>query len=162
MTKPINRDQIELSGMPAPEPRMTPKQLKFTRAYLTHFNGKLAATQAGYSERTASSMAYENLNKPHIQKYIKGYLKLYALSTEEICAKLGSMARGEIPTKTVSKNGEVQHFFEEQSALESLAKVHGLFVDRHTIERIDGLQIVDVDDDVPVTLMDPQLLTDDD
>lgn len=129
--------------MPTPLPKLTPKQKKFIISYLTHFNGAKAAREAGYSHRTAVGIAAENLSKPHIQRYIKRHLDRYALSAEEVVAKLGMMARGEIPTKTIHRNGEVQEFYEEQAALQDVAKVHGLFVDHHTIEKIDGIEIVD-------------------
>jgi hypothetical protein len=87
-------------------------------------------------------------------RYIKRHLKNYALSTEEVVAKLGAMARGEIPTKTVVRGDEVQQHYDEQGALENVAKVHGLFIDRHTIERIDGLQVVDADPDEQLMITD--------
>ena len=157
VTKPISQDQIELSNMPEKEQRMTPKQRRFVIAYLTHFNGARAAREAGYSPRTANSIAYETLTKPHIQRYIKRHLESYALKTEEVIAKLGAMARGEIPTKTVERGGGpnpgTDVHYDEQLALEKLAKVLGLFVDHHTIERIDGLTIIE-GDDVPPMLSD--------
>lgn len=161
MTKPINKEQTALEGMPEPEQRLTPKQLRFTIAYLTHFNGARAAREAGYSERTANHMAYENLTKPHIIRYIKRRLDSYALSVDEITAKLGAMARGEIPTKTVHRQDgdtiRVERFYDERLALEDVAKVHGMFVDRHSIERIDGIEVVD---DVTIIEQDPLQLSD--
>jgi phage terminase small subunit len=50
---------------------LTGKQKRFCEEYIFDFNGTRAAKVAGYSENTASEMAYENLNKPQIQAYIK-------------------------------------------------------------------------------------------
>lgn len=46
--------------------KLTGKQEKFVEQYLIDFNGTQAAIRAGYSEATASEIAYENLRKPHI------------------------------------------------------------------------------------------------
>ena len=72
------------------------------------------------------------------------------------------MARGEIPTRTVHRedgNGAVRKetYFEERAAIEYVANSHGLFVDRHQIERIDGIEVVDEwqEDEIPA-LPDPE------
>ncbi len=46
--------------------KLTVKQDKFCRSYAKTGNGTLAAKDAGYSERTAYSIASENLRKPEI------------------------------------------------------------------------------------------------
>ena len=158
MTKPKSKDQMELSSMPPAEPRMTPKQLKFVRGYVVHFNGTKAALDAGYSPKTATSMASENLRKPHIVRYIKRHLEMYALSVDEVVAKLGAMARGEIPTRSVHRSDgtktSVDEHYEERLALENIAKMNGLFVDRHQFERIDGIQVIDEDEDEQLMIVD--------
>lgn len=50
---------------------LTGKQKKFCEEYIFDFNGTRAAILAGYSEKTAAEMAYENLRKPQILQYIK-------------------------------------------------------------------------------------------
>ena len=47
------------------------KQKQFCNEYLIDFNGTQAAIRAGYSKKTAYSMANENLRKPEIQAYLK-------------------------------------------------------------------------------------------
>jgi len=148
MTKPKIKGQVELEGMPAPLKRLTVKQQKFVTSYLTHFNGSRAAREAGYSERTAAGMATSNLRNPNVLRYIKRHLDHYALSSDEVIAKLGAMARGEIPTKTVHRQGpdeqlRVETYWDEQSALQDVAKAQGLFIDRHQIEQLDGIEVVD-------------------
>jgi phage terminase small subunit len=56
---------------PPPPEELTEKQKSFCREYILDWNGRRAAIAAGYSEKTSAEMAYENLNKPHIQSYIK-------------------------------------------------------------------------------------------
>ena len=164
MTKPMIKNQTELEGMPTPLKRLTVKQQKFVTSYLTHFNGSRAAREAGYSVRTAAGMATTNLRNPNVLRYIKRHLDHYALSSDEVIAKLGAMARGEIPTKTVRRqDGEVvkvETFYDERLALENVAKVQGLFVDRHSIERIDGIEVIDDVSDVHLVEQDPLQLSD--
>ena len=47
------------------------KQKMFCKEYLVDFNGTQAAIRAGYSKKTARSIASENLTKPNIQAYLK-------------------------------------------------------------------------------------------
>jgi phage terminase small subunit len=54
------------------EPKtLTPKQQRFVDEYLIDGNGTQAAIRAGYSEKTAYSIANENLNKPEIAAAIQ-------------------------------------------------------------------------------------------
>lgn len=56
--------------------KLTPKQDKFVKAYLLNGgNAMQAAISAGYSEKTAGEMGYENLNKPQIKKAIAEHQK---------------------------------------------------------------------------------------
>lgn len=45
---------------------MTPKQRRFVEEYLVDLNGTQAAIRAGYSQKTARTIAAENLAKPDI------------------------------------------------------------------------------------------------
>lgn len=47
------------------------KQKIFCQEYIIDFNGTRAAIVAGYSKKTARSMASENLTKPDIQQHLK-------------------------------------------------------------------------------------------
>ena len=52
------------------------KQDAFVKAYLLNGgNATKAALDAGYSDKTASEMGYENLNKPQIKKVIEEHQK---------------------------------------------------------------------------------------
>ena len=50
---------------------LTPKQEKFVQEYLIDLNGSAAAVRAGYSKKSASVIASENLGKPYIASRIK-------------------------------------------------------------------------------------------
>lgn len=47
---------------------LTEKQKRFVQEYPKDLNATQAAIRAGYSERTASAVGYENLRKPQIEK----------------------------------------------------------------------------------------------
>ncbi|WP_080420720.1 terminase small subunit [Burkholderia ubonensis] len=49
---------------------LTDKQRRFVDEYLVDLNATQAAIRAGYSERTARSIAAENLTKPDVQAYL--------------------------------------------------------------------------------------------
>lgn len=54
---------------------LTRKQAIFIREYLVDFNGSRAAIAAGYSEKTATVIANENLSKPYIADAIREALQ---------------------------------------------------------------------------------------
>lgn len=68
------------------------KQKKFCNEYLIDLNATQAAIRAGYSEKTARSIANENLTKPNIQKYIQelqeGIKKRNRITQDEILQDL--------------------------------------------------------------------------
>ncbi|QLQ33923.1 MAG: terminase small subunit [Candidatus Thiothrix singaporensis] len=49
---------------------LTDKQQAFVEEYIKDFNATRAAIAAGYSKKSASEIAYDNLRKPQIQKAI--------------------------------------------------------------------------------------------
>ena len=52
-------------------PRLTAKQARFVEEYLVDLNATQAAIRAGYSQRRADSIGYENLRKPEIRDAIQ-------------------------------------------------------------------------------------------
>ena len=65
--------------------KLTAKEEKFCYQYVLLLNATKAAINAGYSVKTARSIGYENLTKPHIQKRIK-YMKENLAETSGISA----------------------------------------------------------------------------
>lgn len=53
------------------EHSLTSKQLRWIEEYLVDFNGAAAAIRAGYSEKSARSIAHENTTKPDIQAVLQ-------------------------------------------------------------------------------------------
>lgn len=50
---------------------LNPKKRAFCEAYSVKRNGAAAAKEAGYSEKTARNIAYQLLQEPEVQNYIK-------------------------------------------------------------------------------------------
>lgn len=53
------------------EDKLTAKERILCHEYIIDWNGTRAAKKAGYSEKTCTEIAYENLRKPHIKQYIE-------------------------------------------------------------------------------------------
>lgn len=64
---------------------LNPRETLFCRQYATDFNGTRSAKEAGYSEKTAASIASENLTKPKIQAFL-AYLQAPRLEKLEVTA----------------------------------------------------------------------------
>src|SRR5690625_1285887 len=62
--------------------KLTVKQKRFADNYIETGNARQSAISAGYSERTASVIASENLTKPNILAYIDKQLKGHDFDVE--------------------------------------------------------------------------------
>lgn len=136
---------------------LTTKQRAFVEAYLAcGFNATEAAKRAGYSEKTAYSIGWENLRKPEIGAAIRQALAERAMPADEVLARLAEHARGSIgaflstdddgkpngfslsserPLHNVKKvsvtdKGWSFEMYDAQAALVHLGKHHGLFSDK--------------------------------
>ncbi len=85
----------------------TLKQVKFVKFYLESGNAALAARKAGYSEKTAASIASENLTKPDILKPIDRALEKHGL-TEDLIARKAKEGVDAMETKFFQKDGKVE------------------------------------------------------
>ena len=138
------------------------KQQMFVESYLQCFNRTKAAIDAGYSEKTAYSIGAELLKKPEIKEAISQRLSESAMSADEVLMRLAEQARGEygkyideagrvkigelvrggkahlIKKIKETKDGAEYEFYDAQSALNTLAKHHGLLTDKTEITGRDG------------------------
>lgn len=80
------------------EPKLTKKQQLFIDYYLRSFNASEAARKAGYSEKTAYAMGWENLRKPEIKAAINARLDEVHLSADEALKMNADIAHGTIGT----------------------------------------------------------------
>lgn len=126
--------------------KMTVKQQRFCDEYLIDLNATQAAIRAGYSKKTASVIATENLRKPIIAEYIKKRLdekesELIA-DQNEILKYLTSVMRGESESEVVVVEGcgdgyssartvtKLPDEKERLKAAEMLGKRYGLYTER--------------------------------
>lgn len=75
---------------------LSQKQRVFIEEYLQCFNATEAAKKAGYSERTAYSIGWENLRKPEIETAISKRLTETAMSADEVLMRLAEQGRGDM------------------------------------------------------------------
>ena len=91
--------------------KLSPKQEVFVQEYLKDLNATQAAIRAGYSEKSASRIGIELLNKNH------------STLTEEQAAGVAEVAEGSGGALRLKKHDKVK-------ALELLGKHIGMFRDR--------------------------------
>jgi phage terminase small subunit len=138
--------------------KLTEKQKRFADYYIETGNATESAIRAGYSEKTAKEMGYENLTKPHIREHIDSVLKEIGnkriMNAEEVMQLLTSIARNEqqedvvvfgdsgpeITTKGMSAKDRLK-------ALELIGKRYTLWTDKQQIDANIGVTIVDDIDD---------------
>lgn len=117
-------------------PKLTEKQKRFCEEYLIDLNGTQAAVRAGYSEKSASRMAIELLNKTHVSNYLSELMKARSqrtgITADTVLEELKRIALTE--TEITGK--------EKLKALELLGKHLGLFAsggsdDSKVLEKLD-------------------------
>lgn len=76
--------------------RLTEKQARFVAEYLVDMNATDAAKRAGYSEKTAYAIGFENLRKPEIQEAIQAAMeeraKRTAITQDMVLRELAKVA----------------------------------------------------------------------
>ena len=102
---------------------LTEKQARFVAEYLVDLNATDAAIRAGYSEKTAYAIGFENLRKPEIQEAIRAEMEARAKRTEitqdRVLLELARIAFSDstdyvrivstpAPTTVVDEDGEIQ------------------------------------------------------
>lgn len=78
------------------EKQLTDKERRFVEEYCSNFNATQAALRAGYSERTARQIGYENLTKPYIKAAVNTRLEQLSMSAAEATKRLTDWGRGSI------------------------------------------------------------------
>ena len=116
-----------------------PRQISFVDNYLELKVGWKAAEAAGYSGNRfqLSSIASENLSKPNILAYYAERLRLLQVSSDEVLAEIGAVARIPLDAEIQAKTGVRVN--DKLKALELAGKVHRLFAEKDTeISLSDG------------------------
>jgi phage terminase small subunit len=135
------------------------KQRIFIDEYLKCWNATQAALNAGYSQRSAHTIGWENLQKPAIKEEIQKRLDESAMSADEVIQAIGDIGRadisdfieideetgrlksfdfakakkagklGLIKSITPAANGLRVELHDRMKALELIGKHHALFTD---------------------------------
>lgn len=76
----------------------TARQKLFAKYWCETLNATVAARKAGYSEKTAAQMGYENLRKPEVKELIHERMRelAHTADLEETLVFLTKVMRGEI------------------------------------------------------------------
>lgn len=110
------------------------KQQKFVNEYLIDFNGTRAAKAAGYSEKSAYSMASENLRKPEIKAYLEQKVsesnELAFLERQRVLVELKKIAYPSLQDQFLTQNTTSDRL----KALLLIGKAHGLFWEKPEIK----------------------------
>jgi phage terminase small subunit len=137
--------------------RLTNKQRAFINEYLISWNATQAAIASGYSEKSARTIGPENLSKPVIAAEIARRVAEMTMGANEALKLLSDIARGSIEDfitvggrvpvidfekaqqagqlglvkKLMMSEGKISfELYDKQRALETIAKLQGLFVER--------------------------------
>ncbi len=118
---------------------LTPKQSAFIDEYLIDFNGTQAAIRAGYSPKTANTIAAQNLAKLSIHSEIKERLNKRAESCErkalDIIKDLQAIKDSAMRLIFDSQGNEVMaHPPSAIRALELEGKYIGMFTDKSAVD----------------------------
>jgi len=82
------------------------RQQRFVEEYCVDYNATRAAIRAGYSEKTAAIIGWENLRKPNISEAIRKRTAELAMTAEEATRRLAEWGRGTLaPFMSVSTHG---------------------------------------------------------
>jgi phage terminase small subunit len=138
--------------------KLTEKQKRFADYYIETGNATESAVRAGYSEKTAKEMGYENLTKPHIRLYVNQRIaekdNNRIAKQEEVLEFLTNVLRGE-ETEKIPMFAK-DHFElidntpsirDRTKAAELLGKRYTLWTDKTQLEGSIGVTIVDDIDD---------------
>ena len=99
-----------------PHKKLTAREKKFCEKYVLCLNASKAARDAGYSEKTATEIAHQNLLKLHIQEYINEIQK----DLEKLCG--------------INKAMVVQEH--KKIALSSFSSLHDTWIERKEFEHL--------------------------
>jgi phage terminase small subunit len=73
---------------------LSQKGRAFIEEYLADFNATAAAIRAGYSQRSAAAIGWENLRKPEIRDAIARRIADRTMTADEALIRLAAQARG--------------------------------------------------------------------
>ncbi|HEM4424774.1 terminase small subunit [Streptococcus suis] len=127
--------------------KLTLKQQKFIDEYIISGNATDAAIKAGYSERTAGMVGFENLKKPYIKSAIDERLKQLESSkiatAIEVLQVLTSILRQELTEEVVTLNPVTGEYVtvQKKPSIAEVIKAAGELLKRYPIqEQLDKIK----------------------
>jgi phage terminase small subunit len=123
---------------------LTPKQRQFVEEYLVDLNATQAAIRAGYSRKTARSIAEENLTKPDIAEAIRIAMEARAertrVAADRVLVELGRIAFSNIRTLFDEKGAlrNIAELSEDEAAALAAVEVSEIFGGRGEDRRLIG------------------------
>lgn len=89
---------LDVEALPPCPAGLTDKEWMFVLLYTSAcwLNGTRAAIAAGYSEKSARSIASENLAKPDIRQAVDDRLKAFQMGADEVLARIADKARASL------------------------------------------------------------------
>ena len=128
--------------------KLTDKQIIFCKEYIKDFNSSRACRAAGYSEKTADRMGYENLRKLEIQNYISKLMEKrnnnLELSAERVVNELMKIG---FASEHNIEGFEKLEMKDKIKALEMLARHTGAFNKDDSSKAVITVKIGNEDDD---------------
>ncbi len=101
---------------------LTDKEWAFVLEYPVDWNATRAAIAAGYSEKSAATIASENLRKPHIKEALAHIYDELAMSLGEVFMRLAKEAR------------DAETSADRRQALALIGKSHAAFTDKSVVD----------------------------
>lgn len=122
---------------------LTPKQQRFVAEYAVDLNATQAAIRAGYSEKTAKSIAQENLTKPDIASAIQELLDARAdrtgVTQDRVIAELAAIAFSDVSDfASWGEDGELQMLASADLSEEASAAIREVYSTTSTVTFQDG------------------------
>lgn len=105
--------------------KLTPKQSRFVEEFLRDFNASAAARRAGYSEKSAGNIGWENVKKREIQVALA---KAIAARREQVGLTAEWVLREMVDTYKEARAAE--QYGPANRGLELLGKHIGMFADK--------------------------------
>ena len=116
---------------------LTNKQKRFCEEYLVDLNATQAAIRAGYSPKTARSIANENLTKPAIQAYLaklnEERMQRVKISQDDVLRELAHIAFDDIKNYLSFRTEKVQVGVDEED--------NPIYLNKHVVDFKDSNEI---------------------
>lgn len=127
--------KVPAAPPPAPEPEttLTDKQSRFVLEYLVDSNATKAAIRAGFSARSAASIAEELMRKPHVAAAIAVAQAKVAEATETDAEWVRRRLKEE-----ADDFSEFSSHSARIKAIELIGKINGVF-EKDNKQKVDGL-----------------------